>query len=137
MIALTAHADSIANSQAEAAHQADVAADYVPVRRYHQPTPVQLDVREQLCDVGRLETAHATSMVLNNLALIDQRTADGISAEQIAIDLTLTKLCGLSLQESQFIQQRAIRRGELVRDVALNFHYHTDYDALVADMADA
>jgi len=125
-----------AQTAAEIAHSYDVAADYVPFARRHTPTPEQIAVRDELASIGNLDTSDATSMVMGRLALIDQRIAAGVSAEQIAIDITLTSIVGLTLEESQFLQARAKAKGLVVRNVARDFHY-SDHDELAADMAAA
>lgn len=122
-----------AQSRAEMAHAQDVAADYVPGPR-HNPTPEQIAVRDAYAEIGNLDTYDATRFVMAGLALIDQRIAAGVTAEQIAIDMTLTRLVGLTLEESEFVQKRAKANGVSVREAARKFSYIMDYDALRAEM---
>ena len=119
---------------AEIAHMHDVAEDYVPVSKRHQPTAEQIAVRNELADIGNLDEYDATRIVMGRLALIDQRIAAGVSAEQIAIDITMTGLNSLSLEESEFFQKQAKKNGLVLRDAVRNFYYYTDHPQLVADM---
>jgi hypothetical protein len=123
-----------AQSAAEIAHSYDVAAEYVPASRRHKPTAEQIAVRNELASIGNLDEYDSTQMVMHRLALIDQRIAAGVSAEQIAIDITLTSIIGLTLEESEFVQSRAKKNGVAVREAARNFYYYSDYPQLKADM---
>ncbi len=124
-----------AQTAAEIAHMHDVAEDYVPAKNRHQPTPEQIAVRNELEEIGNLDSYDATRIVMGRLAEVDQRIAAGVTAEQIAIDITMTGLNSLTHQESEFFQKRTKLAGISVRQAARDFHYMSDYDQLIADMA--
>jgi len=108
-------------TRAEMSHAQDVAADYVPMAARHTPTPKQISVRNELEEIGKFDSYDATRMVMGYLDVINQRVAAGVSAEQIAIDMTLVKIVGLSFQEAEFVQTRAKNNGVPIREAAKNF----------------
>jgi hypothetical protein len=101
MITLTAQADTAAHAKAVRDHEGDVAADR-PVR-FHKPTAAQTAVRNELEELGRLDTKDAISMVLGRFAEIDQLIEAGKTPEQIAVLFVLRDLVGVEPEQMKSV----------------------------------